>query len=153
MTNVQSYEYDGTNHIPKPVLKRDGRTLVKNKDYVITCEGRTDAGIGLVKVTGIGNYTGTGKINFAVDPVDIGDSKKIKNNSEFDAKTLKLKGIDLKFLKNGRSLKNGKDFVVEYGSKNTEKNGRIVIKGIGNFSGKITYDYQKDGEFYNVMLS
>ena len=151
VTKVPTCEYDGTKLCPEPVFKRDGRTLVKDKDYALAYARNLNAGEGVIKVTGIGNYTGTGSVTFTISAVNLANSGKVSRNNVFDMNTLKLK-TQMKFKKNGYQLKEGKDFVVEYGASNGKTKGRAVIKGIGNFTGKITYDYQvdKDG-YFNIM--
>ena len=64
----ENYIYDGKNKTPKVTVKdADGKTLVKNTDYKLTVASKR-SGIGryTVKVTFIGNYSGTKNVYFYI---------------------------------------------------------------------------------------
>ncbi len=64
----ENYIYDGKNKTPKVTVKdADGKTLVKNTDYKLSVASKR-SGIGryTVKVTFIGNYSGTKSVYFYI---------------------------------------------------------------------------------------
>ena len=66
--SAENYIYDGKNKTPKVTVKdADGNTLVKNTDYKLSVASKR-SGIGryTVKVTFIGNYSGTKSVYFYI---------------------------------------------------------------------------------------
>ena len=79
--SITKYIYDGKNKTPKLTVKdSNGKTLVKNTDYKITVASKR-AGIGryTVKVTLIGNYSGSKNLYFYILP---GKSASVKSASQ-----------------------------------------------------------------------
>lgn len=64
------YNYDGKSHTPAVTVKNTaGKALVRNKDYTLTySKNRTSVGKYSVKITLIGNYTGSKTLNFYIRP-------------------------------------------------------------------------------------
>ena len=68
------FTYDGTAHKPAVTVSRiegDAEIPLDAKDYTVSYEGGTDAGTGIVTVTGKGNYSGELQLEFTVAPLDI----------------------------------------------------------------------------------
>ena len=79
--SATKYIYDGKNKTPKVTVKdANGKTLVKNTDYKITVASKR-SGIGryTVKVTFIGNYSGTKNLYFYILP---GKPASVKSASQ-----------------------------------------------------------------------
>lgn len=70
---IGSQTYTGSPITPAVVVKDDGKALVKDVDYKVTYAGNTDAGQATVTIAGKGNYTGSAKASFAIEPKSIGD--------------------------------------------------------------------------------
>ena len=71
----KSYTYDGTQHKPAVTVTYLDRMLHEGTDYTVSYKGGTEIGIGSVTVVGIGEYTGSTSVTFAVDPADISGYK------------------------------------------------------------------------------
>lgn len=62
-----SYIYDGTEKKPTVTVKsKNGKTLTKDTDYTVSYSDNTEIGTAKVTVTGIGDYTGTKTVTFAI---------------------------------------------------------------------------------------
>jgi len=57
--SIKPMPYDGKEKKPVPTVTVDGKPLVPGKDYDVTYDDNTDAGLGKMTITGKGDYTGT----------------------------------------------------------------------------------------------
>lgn len=67
-----SFDWSGQVITPKVTVTYNGTTLTINKDYTLKYTDNVDAGMGFVKVKGIGDYRGSRKIEFRIKGIDIG---------------------------------------------------------------------------------
>lgn len=134
---VPEVTYDGKEHTPEVTVVLNGKTLVKDVDYKVYTLSHTNSGSYLVKVVGIGNYSGTIEERlFTIKPVPVTEREElkaskviktsgktsVKNNKKHVVKVnlKKTKGkVTLKILKQPKKAKAG---TITY------KNGKIVIK-------------------------
>lgn len=65
---VKDQTYTGKALKPAPVVKLDGETLKKGTDYTVSYKKNTDIGTATLTVKGKGNYTGTAKATFKINP-------------------------------------------------------------------------------------
>ncbi len=64
-----SCTYDGTNQTPAVKVKSSfGETLVENFDYTVSYKNNKKVGTATIKITGIGDYTGTITKTFTIKP-------------------------------------------------------------------------------------
>lgn len=79
-----SYSYNGQERKPKITVTDNGRTLEEYNDYYISFSSNKNVGTGYVTITGTGDYTGTVKKSFKINP------RKVKgvsfNNQHYDGK-------------------------------------------------------------------
>lgn len=68
---ADSFDWSGQVITPKVVVKYNGLPLTINKDYKLKYSDNIDAGVGIVKVKGIGDYRGTRKFTFTIKGIDI----------------------------------------------------------------------------------
>ena len=69
VTKPADSKYDGNVHENKPVVKdtKTGATLVEGTDYTLSYKGdTTNAGTVTVKITGVGNYTGSHNVEYQI---------------------------------------------------------------------------------------
>jgi len=69
VTKPADSKYDGNVHENKPVVKdtKTGVTLVEGTDYTLSYKGdTTNAGTVTVKITGVGNYTGSHNVEYQI---------------------------------------------------------------------------------------
>ena len=69
---AESFDWSGQVITPKVTVTYKGTTLTINKDYTLKYSDNVDAGMGIVKVKGIGDYRGSRKFGFTIKGVDIG---------------------------------------------------------------------------------
>ena len=130
-----AYEYDGTAKLPNVTVEDLGKNLIKDTDYTISYSNNTNAGTATVVVTGKGNYTGSKKTSYKIEPRSV---TKISNenikfdqvNFEYD-KTQKKPTVTITDLQ--KILDLDKDYTLEYGENINAGNGSITIKGKNNY--------------------
>ncbi len=136
---IPAQTYTGKAIVPKvTVIDETGSqkaTLKENKHYKLKYSKNKAAGTATVKITGIeaNGYEGSKTVKFKIRPMNIAkftfeDIKKCTYR--------KAAGLDLKVKWGSRTLKKGKDYEVSF--QNGIKIGKntVVIKGIGNYTGK-----------------
>ena len=66
VNNVKTQYYTGKVITPEVDLTYNGATLVKNRDYTITYSKNVNPGSAVIKITGIGKYSGTRTVSFNI---------------------------------------------------------------------------------------
>lgn len=136
ITVVKSrYAYTGNAIDAECIVSYNGAILKQNTDYTLSYTNNTNVGVGIVTITGKGNYTGTAMRDFSIVSQSIQKAKITKKISG--------KHITITVKANGSKLKKNKDYKIS--TKNNRKKHKltIVVKGIGNYSGakKLTVKY------------
>ena len=137
-----SYTYNGKTKTPSVTVKDSkGRKLKNGTDYTVKySSGRKNVGRYAVKVTFKGNYSGTVKKTFKINPAKVSNVKLSSTSYTYNGKT-KTPSVTVKDSK-GRKLKKGTDYTVKYssGRKNV---GRYAVKVTfkGNYTGSKTVYY------------
>ena len=137
-----SYTYNGKTKTPSVTVKDSkGRKLKNGTDYTVKySSGRKNVGKYAVKVTFKGNYSGTVKKTFKINPAKVSNVKLSSTSYTYNGKT-KTPSVTVKDSK-GRKLKKGTDYTVKYssGRKNV---GRYAVKVTfkGNYTGSKTVYY------------
>ncbi|OKZ47011.1 MAG: hypothetical protein BHV89_21095 [Clostridiales bacterium 41_21_two_genomes] len=137
-----SYTYNGKTKTPSVTVKDNkGRKLKNGTDYTVKySSGRKNVGKYAVKVTFKGNYSGTVKKTFKINPAKVSNVKLSSTSYTYNGKT-KTPSVTVKDSK-GRKLKKGTDYTVKYssGRKNV---GRYAVKVTfkGNYTGSKTVYY------------
>lgn len=70
VSSVATQVYTGAAIIPKVTVKNGNQTLTNNVDYKLTCKNNINAGTATITVTGIGKYSGTVTLTFAINQAD-----------------------------------------------------------------------------------
>ena len=63
-----SYVYTGSEIRPVPTVKEGATVLTENTDYTLAYTGNVNVGTATITVTGIGGYSGTKTVTFAITP-------------------------------------------------------------------------------------
>lgn len=129
-----SVEYTGSPLMPKVTI--DG--LVEGKDFSVEYENNTEiTDKAVVRVTGIGNYTGVHTLYFAITKVDISnyDFSLEYDSAEYDG-TEKLPQVLVE------NLVIGRDYEVEYQNNVEAGKASVVITGIGNYTGTVIKEFE-----------
>lgn len=130
--------YTGNEIKPEPAVTFNGKTLLKDTDYVLSYRSNVDAGTGRLTVTGKGNFaeTSVGK-NFTITPASIATA------AIADIPVQQYTGSAIEpdpvVTFNGKTLKEGDDYEVTY-DNNTEvgSSALVIVSGIGNFNNLAT---------------
>lgn len=80
------YTYNKKAKKPSVTVKNGKTTLKKGRDYKVTYSSNVKVGTGTVKITGIGNYSGTIKKTITINPKGTSISKLTKKSKGFTVK-------------------------------------------------------------------
>lgn len=133
-----SYTYDGNQKNPTVTIKDVCKNvLVKGRDYTLSYDdGRTEAGTYNVKITYIGNYSGTDTLSFKViQQIPERCTAKLSKTSYTYDGNQKNPTVTIKDVCNNVLVK-GRDYTVTYASDRTNVGTyKVTVKYIGNYSG------------------
>ena len=158
ISDVQSYEYTGS-EIKPPINVTDGSSkLVENKDYTVSYSNNISAGTATIQIEGIGNYSGAIIKTFnIIENEEIDTTKDIStlNISEITDKIYTGKVItpELKIFDDSTLLVKGTDYTLSYYNNLDVGTATLQIKGIGNYSGTVTKTFnivKKDINFTQI---
>lgn len=133
--------YTGYAIKPEITVTLSGSSLKKNSDYTVSYSNNINVGTATVKVQGKGMYDMlSSKANFTIV------TKNISKVSVADIRPQKHTGKaiepSLTVTDNGRYLKEGKDYSVNYYNNTNQGVANAVISGIGNYSGTVTTSFE-----------
>ena len=136
VSGLKTLTYNGKARKPEPVVKDGSKTLTSGTDYTVSYKDNKDAGKATVTITGKGNYTGTKKATFTIEP------KALKGVKISGIKTLTYTGKKLKqtslVVKDGKTkLKFKKDYKLKYRNSKATGKATIAFIGINNYTGKV----------------
>ncbi len=131
-------EYSGTSQKPEVTVKKDGTTLVNDKDYTVTySEDTINVGTVEVTVTGKGGYTGTVVKTYKISPASIsgyivnleGDTGLVYDGSQ------KIPSVaSVKKSAASKALE-AKDYDVAYENNVDAGTATVKVTGKGNYKG------------------
>lgn len=135
-----SYTYDGSAKKPGVTVTDANGAKIASSNYSVAYSNNVKKGTATVTVTFKGNYSGTVKKTFEINPAKVSNVKLSSTSYTYNGKT-KTPSVTVKDSK-GRKLKNGTDYTVKYssGRKNV---GRYAVKVTfkGNYTGSKTVYY------------
>ncbi len=156
--NIKTQSYTGKGITPKIMVKDPvtRKKLKQGKHYTVSYENNVNAGTAVILIRGIeaNGYSGVKHVYFTIQPQTV--AKKIRakvNGKKFLYTGSELTpGVNLTY--NKRKLTEGVDYVVSY-SNNVEKgSARILITGIGNYTGSKTVKFKITGpKMKNAQVS
>ncbi|SEK78303.1 dockerin type I domain-containing protein, partial [Ruminococcus albus] len=142
---LENYCYDavGSARCPSVTIEMGGRTLVENRDYLVSYSNNTSAGIAYVSISGLGNYYGSVTQPFVIDSAS---AKSISGCTiSMDTKTFAYDGTAKKpqiTLKNGSvTLKEHQDFEVAYYNNINAGKATAIVIGRGGYKGTLTASF------------
>lgn len=136
----KSFIYDGTEKIPELSLSLNKIPLEEGKDYTVTYQNNIEMGTATAYITGIGNFTGSRSITYLIqDKRDI--SKATVASIPEAIYTGKKITRTIKVTDGSATLKEGIDYTVEYKNNINVGKARATIKGIGNYKGIKTVEF------------
>ena len=138
---VASCVYDGEGQKPDVTVTVDGERLDPANDYSVEYENNVNAGTGVVRVVGKGDFFGMIERDFVIEKADFHDAK--------------VTGVKARYVDMGEpiapeptiaigenTLEKDVDYTVSYENNTEVGKATINIVGIGNYSGKMTANYE-----------
>ena len=90
IADLPTFGYIGSALTPDVIIKYNGQILEKDTEYTLKYSDNVNVGLALVTVTGIGNFTGSRKVNFEILSTEGSDI--ITNEDELRAALSKAQG-------------------------------------------------------------
>lgn len=142
---VKDVTYSGFAVAPEVSVSVKGVTLTKGVDYTVSNPTRVDAGTGSITITGTGTtdgpglYVGSFVVNYQVNRRSIAEAG-ITVSTAMTYTGSQLKPVPI-LKHNGKTLVQGKDYNVSYGTNVSGKSGTLTITGINNFTQSIAKSF------------
>ncbi len=139
VTGVVDKVYTGSN-ITQGIIVKYGKTTLKNGvDYTITYKNNKELGVATLVITGKGSYIGTKEINFNIV------KRSVTTFTYNKVADYAYTGFEIKpsitATYGGKTLVEGVDYTVSYENNIKVGTGKIIITGIGDYSGTKTIKF------------
>ena len=141
VNSIDSQTYTGSSIEPSVTVTLNGKTLKLNEDYNLIYSNNVNVGTATITINGIGNYTGSKKVNFNIAPKKLDISSATVNS--IGSKTYTGASIkpSVTVTLNNKTLKLNKDYTVSYSNNKNIGTAKILIKGIGEYEGEKTVTF------------
>lgn len=136
VTGLTDKTYTGSAQNPAPTVKYNGTTLKSGTDYTVAYTANTNAGTATVTITGKGDYTGTKKVTFKINPAPLASVKLGTTSYTYDGKakepavTVTATGVS------GNVPTTG--YTAKYSNNTNAGTATVTVTGAGNFTGTKT---------------
>lgn len=112
-------------------------------DYTVEYSGNINAGTAAVELSGIGNYTGSVKAEFVINPADL-NSSGITAAAENQTYTGRPVTTTVHAMSGDKELAEGTEYLVSYQGSDYTNAGEVSVKvtGIGNYTGEISSGFR-----------
>ncbi len=146
----ESYPYTGNPCTPEVSVSYHDVLLKEGIDYTLTYENNTEIGTATVIITGNDIFTGTIRKNFTIteSSVTLPDPEKksldnctITINPDSFVYDGSPKTPDATVLDGDITLSEGKDYNVSYTDNINVGTAKVILSGIGNYSGTVTKEF------------
>lgn len=138
---ANKYSYTGYEIKPSVTVKNGSVTLKEGKDYKLSYKYNVNPGMGLIFITGMGNYIGTDMESFVINRKSLSAcSSSLSFNTYLYSGAKKTPNV---ILKNGKvRLKLNRDYTVKYYNNSKPGTAKVTISGKGNYTGTITKTFK-----------
>ena len=141
VNSIDSQTYTGSSIEPSVTVTLNGKTLKLNEDYTLTYSNNVNVGTATITINGIGNYTGSKKINFNIVPKKLDISSATVNSISSKTYTGASIKPSVTVKLNNKTLKLNTDYKVSYSNNKNIGTAKILIKGIGKYDGEKTVTF------------
>ena len=141
VNSIDSQTYTGFSIEPSVTVTLNGKTLKLNEDYTLTYSNNVNVGTATITINGIGNYTGSKKINFNIVPKKLDISSATVNSISSKTYTGSSIKPSVTVKLNNKTLKLNTDYKVSYSNNKNIGTAKILIKGIGKYDGEKTVTF------------
>ncbi len=138
---IANQSYTGKKLEPQVSVRFSDRKLTSNKDYSTEYINNINVGTANVIVTGLEDFSMlVTKVDFAIIAVSIDKAEIVSIPTQTtNGLTPCEPKVKVKF--NGKTLKEGEDYTVSYKNNGSAGTATATIKGIGNFKGTASVDF------------
>lgn len=134
-------QYDGTSHNVIPSVTVNGRELDYGADFTTDYWNTTDAGTATVVITGTGNYYGTTRVTFQIDPAPLDQSATVTIADQPYTGTGVTPGFEVRDW-NGNVLTAGIDYQYSFSDNINPGTATLTLAGLRNYSGTLVAHFQ-----------
>lgn len=134
-------QYDGTSHNVIPSVTISGRVLDYGADFTTDYWNTTDAGTATVVITGTGNYYGTTRATFQIDPAPLDQSATVTIADQPYTGTGVTPGFEVRDW-NGNVLTAGVDYQYSFSNNVEPGTATLTLTGLRNYSGTLVAHFQ-----------
>lgn len=137
VTGVRTYTYSGKAFKPVVSVTLNGVKLIPEIDYTVSYASNVKAGTARFRVNGIGYYSGTLTKTFKIKAKKLTKAKVsgLKASYTYTGKKIKP-SVTVRLGKT--KLKKNRDYTIQYKSNRKRGTASYVIRGKGNYTGKIS---------------
>jgi len=156
VSSILNQKYTGGYITPSVTVRYNGEILEEGEDYTLSYSNNKSVGTAKVRITGIGNFTGTKTVTFLI----------VRNNS-YNTATRSLNAVTSERIEDqyytgcyiepnvvlryyGERLIEGVDYTVTYSNNKNIGCGKIYIVGIGDYSGTRTIYFNIKGNYISI---
>lgn len=152
ISSVENQVFSGIEIEPKPVISFHSTVLEEGKDYTMVYKNNRNSGKATIIITGIHNMSGTKEITFSILSCDI---KNVTIDGFVPAFYYTGKEItqDISVILNSNKLIEGTDYEVKYSDNIATGKAYMTIKGNGNLTGTLTYEFAIVPNLPDIELS
>ena len=137
---IPDQPYTGKEICPDLTLKLYGDRLQAGRDFTAEYTSNIDCGTASVRITGIGNYTGTRETSFKIVPREI--TKEMIEAPETASYTGEPQKPKMNVTVDGKALTEETDFEVSYEQNINAGMAAAIVRGIGNYTGTVSVPFE-----------
>lgn len=137
---VSSCTYTGKTVEPELKVTCNGKGLKPNSDYTVQFSSNTNAGTAEYTLYGKGDYKGTLKGNFTIQPADISGASVTLDQSAYTYDGSEHKPNATATF-NEVELSLGNDFTLQYTDNVNAGTADVIISGTGNYAGTVKKEF------------
>ena len=134
-------KYNGNSHDVIPTVLVDGRELDYGADFTTDYWNTTDAGTATVVITGTGNYYGTTRVTFQINPAPLDQSATVTIADQPYTGTGVTPGFEVRD-NNGNILTAGIDYQYSFSDNIEPGTATLTLTGLRNFSGTLVTHFR-----------
>lgn len=131
-----AYTYTGYPIAPDVVVTMNGRVLNRGTDYTVTYSNNTNVGTATMTVTGIGSFSGTKTITYAIEAKNIENCLTTAVTSYQYTGSTYTPSVTVTDSTNGKTLVAGTDYTITYSNNTNPGTASITVTALSkNYTG------------------
>jgi len=133
---IEDQVYTGYAIAPDIIVTMNGRVLNRGTDYIVNYSNNINVGTATMTVTGIGSFSGTKTINYAIEAKNIENCVTTAvNNYQYTGNTY-TPNITLTDSATGKTLTAGTDYTITYSNNTNPGTASITVTALSkNYTG------------------